>query len=382
MSDTQTLNEVSMNIVHEYSRPEAQKPLHQENDVVYQDDEYIYDPYNPVNQEITIGDVNRILKVYGVPDTIHNFNLYRRAFVHQSYVVRNDLKEQTKMAKRTEECMPLRSKSNERLEFLGDGVLELVVKYYLYRRFPRANEGFMTEKKISIVKNETIGRIAYDMGLAKWILLSKGMEEKGMRTNMKKLGCLFEAFVGAIFLDFNKIKIHDKDGWFGTSDDDECFFVCGPGFHIAQRFIERILDKHLDWDSILRKDENYKNILQVYIQQAFSVTPVYRILHKEDGVFRMGVFLCLGQEHHTLESNQAEDFSKYKSIEAIQERYKQPDEILETLVEIQTNTPQEWNMKKWKPAWIFLGEGEHRVKKKAEQMACYSALEKLKHKDK
>jgi dsRNA-specific ribonuclease len=379
MSDTQYTDDVSENTINEYIRPEALKPLHQEHDVVYENDELIYDPYNPINQKITIGEVNRILKVYGIPDTIHNFNLYRRAFVHQSYVERNDLKEQIKIADKPEECMPLRSKSNERLEFLGDGVLELVVKYYLYRRFPRANEGFMTEKKISIVKNETIGRIAYDMGLSKWILLSKGMEEKGMRTNMKKLGCLFEAFVGAIFLDFNKIKIQDKDGGFGTSDDDECFFVCGPGFHMAQRFIECVLDKHLDWDCILRKDENYKNILQVYIQQAFSVTPVYRILHKEDGIFRMGVFLCLGQEHYSLLSNQAEDFSNYKNIESIQEKYKQSDEILENLVEIQTNTPQEWNMKKWKPAWIFLGEGEHRVKKKAEQLACYSALEKLKN---
>ena len=48
--------------------------------------------------------------------------------------------------------MPLKTKSNERLEFLGDGVLELITKYYLYRRFPKENEGFMTEKKNSISK--------------------------------------------------------------------------------------------------------------------------------------------------------------------------------------------------------------------------------------
>ena len=48
------------------------------------------------------------------------------------------------------------------LEFVGDGVLELITKYYLYRRFPKANEGFMTEKKIAIVKNESIGKLAYE----------------------------------------------------------------------------------------------------------------------------------------------------------------------------------------------------------------------------
>jgi hypothetical protein len=50
--------------------------------------------------------------------------------------------------------MPLHTKSNERLEFVGDGVLECITKYYLYRRFPKENEGFMTEKKIAIVKDE------------------------------------------------------------------------------------------------------------------------------------------------------------------------------------------------------------------------------------
>ena len=72
------------------------------------------------------------------------------------------------------------------------------------RRFPKENEGFMTEKKIALVKNESLGRLAYNMGLNKWLLLSNHAEDKKSRTNLKKLGCLFEAFLGALFLDFNK----------------------------------------------------------------------------------------------------------------------------------------------------------------------------------
>ena len=98
------------------------------------------------------------------------------------------------------------TKSNERLEFLGDGILEAIVKYYLYRRFPKENEGFMTEKKIALVKNEAIGRLAYEMRLNKWLVISRHAEEKKTRTNLKKLGCLFEAFLGALFLDHNKIR--------------------------------------------------------------------------------------------------------------------------------------------------------------------------------
>ena len=116
-----------------------------------------------------------------------------------------------------DDCLPLFTKSNERLEFVGDGVLECITKYYLYRRFPKENEGFMTEKKIALVKNEAIGKIAYEMGLHHWFVLSKHAEGKQTRTNLKKLGCLFESFIGALFLDFNKIIV---------KDDENCFKIC------------------------------------------------------------------------------------------------------------------------------------------------------------
>ena len=72
----------------------------------------------------------------------------------------------------------------------------------------------LTEKKIALVKNESIGKMVYEMGINKWYILSKNAEEKKTRTNLKKLGCLFEAFLGALFLDFNKITIKDDDDWF------------------------------------------------------------------------------------------------------------------------------------------------------------------------
>ena len=82
----------------------------------------------------------------------------------------------------------------------------------------------MTEKKIALVKNESIGKMAYEMGLNKWYILSANAEEKKTRTNLKKLGCLFEAFLGALFLDFNKISIKDEADWFSN------VFVTGPDF--------------------------------------------------------------------------------------------------------------------------------------------------------
>ena len=192
----------------------------------------------------------------------------------------------------------LRTKSNERLEFLGDGVLECITKYYLYRRFPKENEGFMTEKKIALVKNESIGKWRM-----KWVLTNGIfcllMLKKRNTNKSKKLGCLFEAFLGALFLDFNKISIKDEADWFSN------VFVTGPGFQIAQIFVENIFEKHVNWMDLIQNDENYKNILQVMLQKAFQVTPVYKEIDEwdEDEGYHMGVYLCLGKKEHEFEPN-------------------------------------------------------------------------------
>ena len=210
---------------------ETKSKIAADGDVTKDDGELVFDPFNPQNREITKREVQTILETYGIPGKVHNFNLYRRAFIHKSYVKRpfqENEKNGIIIVDRPDDCMSLKTKSNERLEFLGDGVLECITKYYLYRRFPKANEGFMTEKKIALVKNESIGKMVYEMGLNKWYIMSKNAEEKKTRTNLKKLGCLFEAFLGALFLDFNKIDIHDTDKWFDN------VFVTGPGFQMAQ----------------------------------------------------------------------------------------------------------------------------------------------------
>jgi dsRNA-specific ribonuclease len=197
----------------------------------------VFDPYNPSNKKITQQEVEAILSHYGVNIPIYNMKLYERAFVHRSYIKRPELENQQnniKILPKPEDCLPLHTKSNERLEFVGDGILECVTKYSLYRRYPKENEGFMTEKKIALVKNEAIGKIAYEMGLHKWFVLSKHTEQKQTRTNLKKLGCLFEAFLGAMFLDYNKIEIKDEGNWFSD------VFEVGPGFQVVQIFIENV----------------------------------------------------------------------------------------------------------------------------------------------
>ena len=333
------------------------KNIYNDDDIIRVDgDRYVFNPYNTENVEVTMADVEAILMQYGVPSQVHNFELYKRAFVNKSYTKRpkalNEL-ENVSFIERPEGAMPLHTKSNERLEFVGDGVLECVTKYYLYRRFPKENEGFMTEKKIAIVKNETIGKFALEMGLNRWYIISKHSEEKKTRTNLKKLGCLFEAFIGALFLDFNRVPIHDDDKWF------EKVFTCGPGFQIAQIFIESVFERHIDWTNLIKNDDNYKNILQVKIQKEFKTTPDYIELSRDaDAGYEMGLYLCLGQP--------------------LYEVIGQPSAAIpfQSLVNGFADVHQICDQNGGK-AFIFFARASHKIKKKAEQMTCEMAIKQI-----
>ena len=303
----------------------------------------VFNPYNPRNKIINETDITRILNKYNVKYKIHNIKLFRRAFVHRSYVKRphlDNVKNNITIVEKPDDCLPLHTKSNERMEFIGDGFLECIAKFYLYKRYPKENEGFMTEKKIQLVKNETIGKFAYDMGLHNWYIISKHAEEKKTRTNLKKLGCLFEAFIAALYLDSNKLEMssnitHNK----------------GIGFQIVQTFVETIFETHVDWTNLICSNENYKNLLQISLQKEFKTTPTYHEIEvNEDTGYTMGVYLCLNDNNF----KNAIDFSTIKKLSKIHD-------IIE----------------KKKKCVVYFSKWSHKIKKKAEQEASKIALELL-----
>lgn len=319
-----------------------------DDDLIKTEEGLVFNPYNPLNVKITLSEVQSILSKYGLPPIVRKLELYQRAFVHRSYTKRPHYENEAQnitIVERPPDCLPLSSKSNERLEFLGDGILECVTKLYLYKRFPKENEGFMTEKKIAIVKNEAIGKIALEMGLHRWLILSKHAEEKKIRTNLKKLGCLFESFIGALFLNFethNPLAEEDCD--------DE-----SPGFKMAKKFINRIFETHIDWVALIQNDDNYKNILQVKIQKEFKVTPYYlEIEYDVDLGYKMGVYLCLGQPIYHLKHSDSVDISQFNNYKEIHEYVEEHSKVL-----------------------IYMGEGQHKIKRKAEQIACNEAIQSI-----
>jgi ribonuclease-3 len=122
----------------------------------------------------------------GLGLTFHDKTLLQRALTHRSYINENP-------------DFPL--EDNERLEFLGDAVLDFVTAEYLYHRFPEMNEGQLTSLRAALVRTETLARFASEMGLNSYIYMGRGEEENGGRTRPAILCGCYEALVGALHLD-------------------------------------------------------------------------------------------------------------------------------------------------------------------------------------
>ena len=146
---------------------------------------------------------------------VKNIDLFQQAFVHSSYVKRKDYTNQitgesATLADKPADCMDLQDKSYERLEFLGDKELDKAVTNYIFIRFMNADEHFLTKLRARIVNNDSIGKLSKKLGLGKFLVISKklegftvksGKEVIPFRENPSKLSDIFEAFVGALWLD-------------------------------------------------------------------------------------------------------------------------------------------------------------------------------------
>jgi len=139
--------------------------------------------------------------------------------------------------------------SNERLEFLGDAVLELAVSESLFHRFPQAHEGQLTRVRSRLVKEKTLAQVARDMGLNRVILLGRGEESQGGRERDSLLADATEALIGAVFLD--------------------------AGYQAARDFVARALLSLWPDSPELPKVKDYKTRLQEITQQLFKKRPVY-----------------------------------------------------------------------------------------------------------
>lgn len=158
------------------------------------------------------------------------------ALVHSSYINENPGPGQT---------------SNERLEFLGDAVLGLVVAERLYREYPQCSEGEMTRLRAAVVRQDTLARRAGTISLGDYLYLGKGEEADGGRQKPANLEAALEALIAAVFLD--------------------------GGLATARDFILRLLGEELEEAISLGPATDYKSALQELTQSRQQITPTYRV---------------------------------------------------------------------------------------------------------
>ncbi len=184
-----------------------------------------------------------------------NKDLLQQAFVHRSYL---------------NEHPGFRLKHNERLEFLGDAVLELSVTEYLFKKYPDENEGKLTNLRASMVNTQMLAELSGELGLTNFLYLSKGeSKDPSLKAKESILADVFEAMVGAIYLD--------------------------RGFLIAKKFLEKKFEEKIPY---IFEKELYldpKSRFQEMSQEIFSTTPHYHVL-KESGPdhnkeFTVGVYI-------------------------------------------------------------------------------------------
>ncbi|MCK4745167.1 ribonuclease III [Candidatus Parcubacteria bacterium] len=184
-----------------------------------------------------------------------NRDLLRQAFVHRSYL---------------NEHANFKLGHNERMEFLGDAVLELAVTENLFKKFPDEQEGKLTNLRSSLVNTKMLAEIAQELKLGDFLYLSKG---EAYDTNKKAkesiLANTFEAMIGAIYLD--------------------------QGFKISKNFLKRVLAQKLDFVIVNQLYLDPKSRFQEIAQEKHNITPQYKMLDEtgpdHEKIFMIGLYI-------------------------------------------------------------------------------------------
>ncbi len=208
-------------------------------------------------------------------------DLLKQAFTHRSYLNEHP---RTGLS------------HNERLEFLGDAVLELAVTDYLYEAFPHETEGELTSYRAALVNTTSISRAAQDLGMNKYLLLSKGEAKDTGKAREYILANTFESVLGAIYLD--------------------------RGYKTAEKFVKTHLIPYIEDVIKHRLWQDAKSNFQEEAQERVGVTPVYKVLgeagpdHEKE--FTVGVFLKadLVAEGQGRSKQDAEQEAARKGLEA------------------------------------------------------------------
>lgn len=179
-------------------------------------------------------ELTRFLERYRLP-MMSDLSLLNRALTHSSYAFEHQLPH-----------------DNERLEFLGDSVLGLVVSEYLFNELPKSREGVLSKHKSQIISRGVLGKRAFEMQIGPLILLGRGEELHGGRERIVLLGSALEAMVGALYLDF--------------------------GIDPMREFLNQEIFAPAKILSTTDEFGDYKSMLQEYVQKHYQMVPEYVVI--------------------------------------------------------------------------------------------------------
>lgn len=157
----------------------------------------------------------------------------------------------------------------ERLEFLGDAVLDLIVTEILFEKYPLADEGFLTKLRAKVVRGKTLAQLASKMKISEVMEIGERATGQGIDISKSVLADLFESVVAAIYLT--------------------------KGYEFTFLFTEQLLNKHIDLKSLEIKADNFKSSLMEFLQATNDPLPEYRIVEEEgpahDKTFTVAVYI-------------------------------------------------------------------------------------------
>lgn len=223
-------------------------------------------PFNKKNKLLNENNVQNILKKYGIYQNINDLSNYQLAMVHSSYSIPyiNEVcsRDNVKVVPNPDGCVLLQNESYERLEFLGDAVIENIIVSYLFNRYPDQPEGFMSFMKVNLVNRLMLSHLCRVICLDEFLIISKTLEDKNNSRQEDKILCdIFEGFIGAIYKDFNTVN--------------------GNGYQITEKFLINLIEDEktkIDFTELILNDTNYKDKFIKYNKNINKFTPQFNML--------------------------------------------------------------------------------------------------------
>jgi ribonuclease-3 len=210
-------------------------------------------PYNSKNKLMCDDDLKSLLTRYGIQTRHRDLGIYRLAMVHRSYCTRkNENYVSGNVNCPNDSTVKLQEISNERLEFLGDAVLSLVIAAYIFERYPTQDEGFLTSIRSKLVCGKMLAKLSKQLGISQWVIVSKQVEDDGGRENPKLLEDTLEAFIGAIFLDFQR-----------------------SGFAMARTFIINVIETFVDFAELVTTIQSSKDRFIKSFVTRYGMAPTF-----------------------------------------------------------------------------------------------------------